>query len=982
MRLLLPAGLTIMKKIILFSFFLSISISVLAQKSTCLVKGKITDSTGKQSLKDASITLLEKKDSAMVKYTLAKTDGNFEINDIPFGNYLLLISFQGYSPLYKEVLFSKENTDINLNTIILNPASNELQGVTVTASPLVVKKDTLDFNANMIKTKPNATAEDLLKKIPGMEVDRDGNVKAQGQSVTRVLVDGKRFFGDDPKLATRNLPPDMIDRVQVIDAQSDQSAFSGFDDGNREKVINFITKKDRRKGYFGKASIGAGSNNRYETSLSANRFNGNRQISFVGGGNNINKQNFSIQDILGSFGGGGGGGRGGGGTSVSIGGGLGAGAFRQGGQSFVSNIGNGGNGIVENWNGGLNYNDAWSKKTSVNGSYFFNNTHVLRDQETATETQLQNKPSQFSNQIVSTNNRNQNHRINLNIETKIDSFTSLIFRPNISFQNSENYNQNQSNTNSGKIINLNDSKSKSNSRNNGMNGSGELLLRHRFKKVGRSMSINFTLGGNENNGSGNSYTTQISFRDASSQPPRFDTIDQKFTSTADGKNFSTNLSYTEPIAKNQLLEFGYNYGNSTTNSSRKTFRFNKTTGQYDIADLNQTNEFENTFETHRGSLNYRYSKKDISFGLGTGIQSAQLGSINSTTGVIINQQQTNFFPNANFSWSKNRMKNLRINYRGSTNQPNATQLQPVFNITNPLFVSGGNPSLRQEFRHNFNIFYNSFDFLKMKNIFASLNFSATQNRIANATTIYNIGDPLPTGILPGILPSGATITQPVNLNGVFNTSAFFNYGFPLKKPKSNLNFSTNTSYNQDVSIINGAKNFNRNFIIGQTVGWVMNLKEKFDFNLSTTTTYNSVRNSLSNLQSQNFFTQLISADMTYTSKKGWIFASDWDITFFTGRSDGFNQTIPLWTPSIAKQLFKKKTGEIRLSVFDVLNKNLNIDRSINDNIIRDVQTVVLKRYFMLTFVYNLRKFGATNQQTPGIMNNFIRRDGQPRMRGN
>jgi hypothetical protein len=270
----------------------------------------------------------------------------------------------------------------------------------------------------------------------------------------------------------------------------------------------------------------------------------------------------------------------------------------------------------------------------------------------------------------------------------------------------------------------------------------------------------------------------------------------------------------------------------------------------------------------------------------------------------------------------------------------------------------------------------------MKNIFASLNFSATQNRIGNNITVYNnTSVTLPTGLATANLPLGSTITEPVNINGVFSSSAFFNYGFPLKKPKSNLNFSTNSSYNQDASIINGIKNFNRNFIIGQTVGWVMNLKEKFDFNLSATTTYNMVRNSSNPTQNQNFLSQLISADMTFTSKKGWIIASDWDITFFSGRSAGFNQTIPLWTPSIAKQLFKKKTGEIRLSVFDVLNRNLNIDRSINDNVIRDVQTVVLKRYFMLTFVYNLRKFGATNQQMPAMMNNFFRRDGQPRTRG-
>lgn len=953
-----------MRPIILFvCFFLSSASLLQAQKTTGSVQGRITDTLNKQSLKDASVTVLNKTDSSLIKFTLAKADGSFEITDLPFGTHLLLVSFQSYGSVYESFTIDRNNPDKRINTIYLQPVSNQLGDVVVKASPIVVKKDTIDFNANMFKTKPNANTEDLLKKLPGMEVDRDGNVKAQGQSVTRVLVDGKRFFGDDPKLATRNLPTDVIDRIQVIDALSDQAAFSGFDDGNREKTINIITKKDRRKGWFGKASVGAGSEGRYENSLSVNRFNGNQQISFIGQGNNTNKQSFSVQDILGSFGGGnlGGGGRGGagGGGVVSIGG-LGGGAFRQAGN-FVSNLGNGGNGIIETWAGGLNYRDVWSKKTEAYGSYFYNNTQVNRVQDRITQNVLSDTSSLFNNQNSVTNNRNQNHRFNFNIETKLDSFSSIIFRPNVSFQESENNVTTNTLGTRNKLINVNNASYTGNSKNKGMSGGGELLFRHRFKTAGRSFSVSANLTASTNDGSGSSYTTQLIYRDP--LPIRFDTLDQRFTSYSDSKNWSSNVSYTEPVGKGQLIELSYNYGNNESKSGRETFRFNKANGLYDIKDTTQTNLFRNTFESHRAGLNYRIQKNQLNFSFGGAVQWASLTSINDSKLTTISQNVVNFFPNANLTWNKNRTKNLRINYRGATNQPSATQLQPVFDLTNPLSVSGGNPSLKPEFRHNFNMFWSSFDVMKQTNFFTSLNFSATQNRIANSTIVYLPGTALPPGIPTGSVQPGAIINIPLNLNGQYSVSGFMNFGFPLKKPKSNLNFGTNGSYNQDVSLINSKKNYNRNLNITQSVTWVMNIKERFDFNLTSRSSFNAVRNTVNSSQNQNFFTQSVDWDMTWSSKSGWMLISDFTLTAYMGRTDGFNRTIPLWTPSIAKQVFKNKSGEVRLSVFDILNKNVFIDRTVSGNTITDVQTVVLKQYFMLSFTYNLRRFGAG--QGPG-----------------
>ncbi|MEN9598709.1 MAG: hypothetical protein RL596_1020, partial [Bacteroidota bacterium] len=316
-----------MKKLFLLFFYILGFLYVQAQ-NTGTLKGKLIDSVGKQILKDASITILDAKDSTLEVFGLTKQDGSFSIENISFGEMIVQIKFAGYETYAKKVNFSKANTRIDLGAVYLKQAANDLGNVTVTQSPMTIKKDTVEFNASSFKTKPNAVMEDLLKKLPGVQVDKDGTVKAQGEQVQRVLVDGKRFFGDDPKLATKNLPPDMIDKIQVFDALSDQSAFTGFDDGNRVKTINITTKKDKRKGYFGRATVGAGASTTegvYDNSVNMSHFNGDMQLTFIGQANNVNKQNFSVQDILGSLGGGNFGGGGGGRGNIAIGGGAAAG---------------------------------------------------------------------------------------------------------------------------------------------------------------------------------------------------------------------------------------------------------------------------------------------------------------------------------------------------------------------------------------------------------------------------------------------------------------------------------------------------------------------------------------------------------------------------------------------------------------------------------------------------------------------------------
>jgi hypothetical protein len=936
-----------MKKLLTGLVFLLVQSHLSAQNMGTL-KGKLIDTLGKQVLKDASVTLLDARDSTLEVFALSKPDGSFLLENIGMGDMLLQVQFQGYEPFSKKITFSKTDYKKDLGLIYLNLAANDLGNVTVTQSPITIKKDTIEFSASAFKTKPNAVMEDLLKKLPGVQVDKDGGIKAQGEQVQRVLVDGKRFFGDDPKLATKNLPPDMIDKIQVFDALSDQSAFTGFDDGNRIKTINITTKKDKRKGNFGRATVGAGGNANeglYDNNINLSHFNGDMQLTLTGQANNVNKQNFSVQDMLGSLGGGGnsgGGGRGGGGGGAVSGGLLGTGS---------------GGGIVNTWAGGLNYKDVWSKKTQVSGSYFFNDQKTYRDQESYTQNLIPGSPdsSIFNKQIQNTVTHNQNNRINLNIEHQFDSSNSLIIRPNISFQHTDSQTDQNTASTKGSAKKLNNSTGSTNRESDGYNAGIEATFRHRFSKKGRTYSIAFNPGRSINDGTSANQSVNAYFNTVT---PYSDTINQRGITNREANTFSTTLSYTEPIGKNQMLEFNYSYNSNINNSGNKTYNFNKTTNQFDVVVPNLTNEFENTFTANRVTLNYRLQNAKYNFSVGTGVQSGDLTSKNISKDSSIQQQFVNFFPTMNFRYDFSKTTNLRIFYNGRTGQPNASQLQPVIDNSNPLNIRTGNPELKQQFIHTFRIMYNSFDLFSQKLVFATINANFTDNDIQNATTF---------------LPNGAQFTKPVNLNGTYNINGFLNYGFPLKKPKSNVNLSLNVGRTQSQTLVNTQSNYTRNTSAGFNASWTTNLKDNFDMNFSSNSNFTFARYSLQPAQNGDFFTQTISAEPTYYSKSGWVISSDFSYIKNTGRSDGYNTSIPLWSASIAKQLFKKKEGEVKFYVFDLLNQNVSVTRNISGNTIQDVSTRVLTRYFMISFTYNLRRFGAQGpQQRNPMMENMFR----------
>jgi Outer membrane protein beta-barrel family/Carboxypeptidase regulatory-like domain len=956
------------------------------------IRGKVVDSASGKDLPYATISVVSAKDSMLIAFTIADTAGHFQLTRITPGKYMLSVSYTGYVPVWQPLpaisatphatsATSPISADgvMELGTILLTDAGS-LRAARVTGKrpPVEVNNDTLEFNAENFKTQPNAVVEDMLKKMPGVTIGDDGAIKINGQTVRRALVNGKEFFTGDIKMATKNLNADAVDKIQVYDRSSDQAAFTGVDDGNSEKTINIKLKKDRNFATFGKMSAGAGiggtpnagsigpfaSASRFDAQANINKFSGDEQLSLLAMGNNTNRQGFTLQDVLNFTGQMSRGARnGGGGIQLQSGGNAGD-------NNGLPVIGLGQNqqGIATTFAGGLNYNNTWDKgRTSLNANYTASHIRLLTNQQSLTQNVIPGNDYNTTDTSGTIQSITQN-RVGAILDQQFDSSFSLRLTPSLTWQHSnkqllENYTS----------YSLPDSLLLNNGNNNNSTTPGafyfttDILLRKRLAKKGRTLSADVNISYNHSTQEATQLSNNMFYQPGSgsgsgsggpgaSSGSGGITLTDSNINELNNRNALTrsiggNITYTEPLGKTSLLALTSFYNVNTGSSDRLAYNYDSTIRKYSLPDTLLIDNFASNYRYAGGGASYRRNWHKVNLTAGITLQAAMLDAMNKSAGNSINQSFTDLLPNALLQYNFSQTKNLRLLYNTYTTQPSVTQLQPVPDLSNPLDITTGNPGLRRSYNQSLTLNYFSAHPATRTNLFFLLNITEVSNAIVQDDSVS---------------PVGARFSTPVNANGVGNILSDVVYGFPLMKLHSRLEVGGQFKYSKNVDFINGATDNSNSMTLRPEFTYSYEGSDKFDLRLTAAVAFISGRYSLQPALNTNYQRQNYGVNMTQYLPFNFSFHNEFNYIINSGRSNGYNSSIPLWNSWLAKSFLHNGRAELKLAVMDLLDRNTGITRDINQGSVVDQRYNVLQRYFLLSFTYSLNKSGLHPKGGPEI----------------
>ncbi len=901
------------------------------------IKGLVTDTLGVE-LPFATVMLLNPKDTTLVNFTRSDEKGAFSFKNVRNAPYLLKISYIGYLPLQQYLNPAAEET-ADLGTVKMKPISTELMEVVIRTAkaPLRIHGDTIEYDASTFKVPPGSTVEDLLRRLPGIEVDADGNIRAQGKDVKRVYVDGKMFFSDDPKSATKNLGAETISKVQVYDEKSEQAKLTGVDDGKKEKAMNLEMKEEFKKGSFGKITAAVGSSDRWAARGNYNRFNTKQQLSFIGFGNNINQTGVNWEDY-GEFKG----------QSTS-------GNYDNGDFGFNSNgdryyrtgsddgvINNfDGRGFTKNFGGGSNFNYD-NKKAKFNLSYFYNQTDLQLDQFGYRQTFL--PEGNFSNSDTTSQQEFRgNHSIGTRFEKDLDSNNVLIVKANARLsKNNKGYRQSQlffddsaEPTNRLGLDNDNDL--------DAWNLNSAAIFRHRFKKKGRSLALSAGYNGNQSDGIENSISINRFFE--------AQTFTQQIRLLNTNNNLTNQLKssalFTEPLSKKWYWETFLNYSQVHNQVDRQATNPLFNNDRVDSLSIfyNQDTRYQ------RAGTSLRYSYKGLNATTGLAMQQINLaGDYARQEGRPlltnpVDRTFNNLVPNADVSYEFANNLNLNFNYGYGITAPNLNDLQPVPNINNPAFRIEGNPNLSPERQHSLSFNVNKWN---------PANFSyfgvGTQYQLYDSQIVYN-------QTIEQIDSIGIrTTTRPDNVSGgnSFNLYSWFN--FPIIKTKLTMNGGPNASFGQTPAFVNGVLNETRSNGYGGNIGLNLTPGQKLIMGLSGDLNFNDLKYSIQKEQNQRIQNHTASASIKWQFADKFFLESNFNYSFYRNDRFGFNRAVPLWNASVRRLLGKSNRLEMRLAAFDLLNRQVNISQTGTQNYVTRVISNTLSQYFMLSVSYNVRGY--------------------------
>ena len=915
-----------MRKFIIGLLFVFVASASFSQSS---IKGVVKDSVENRNLVNTVVSVLSKKDSILVSFARTDKSGNFKIDNVNAGNYILLITHP-YMGDYFDNIEVKPNQHLELGNVHLTPKSKLLSEVIVrSGSPIKIKGDTLVYTADSFKVRPGANVEELLRRLPGISVDKNGQITAMGERVKKVLVDGEEFFGSDPGIATKNLRADAVQEVQVFDKKSDQAEFTGIDDGVRDKTINLKMKK--MAGYFGKVELGGGLKDKYDNAAMANLFQNKRKIAGYGIMSNTGQTNLDWQDAQNY----------GGGPDNMVSG------MTDDGGMFISisgggdeNYGSGRLGIPRNWNGGFHYSNKFNKdKTSFNSGYKYSKVIAPGETRTFSKTFLPDT-SWSSNSISKNYTSTSKHAVNMTMEFNLDSNNSIKWTSrfnNNSTSSRVNFYSEILNEQGDSINNSTRNRFTNTDRNN---VTSSLLWRHKFRKIARTLSINTDFNWSRSKSNDLLYSLN-NFYSGGVLINR-DTTDQEGITDNVNNSISSKISYTEPLKKDFFMEvtYGFTYSN---NKSDRLINIQSINGKYETMVDSLSNFFVFNRTQNTPGLSFRLNKKKHNLTIGSSVDFNNFEKKDLTLGTVTHYNFVNFIPRANYTYKIKQSESLRINYNGSTNAPSLEQLQPTRVNTDPLNVYIGNPDLRHSFRHNISGGYNFYNVLKEKNLFSNMNFSFTDNAFVQSSTID---------------ATGKRTYQTVNADGIYNLNFMLHYGFKIKGLDWRNNIGPSFNLNRSIEFINGVKSINNTKSYTFQLGIDSYKPEKQMIWLSANFSWNDSKSSVNSRASADYWSINLHGSGSKTVAKKFDIGSDIQMQI-RQKDPRFpdNNSFTAWNGFITKRFFKENQFELKFQVNDILNQKRGYSRNFSSYSFTESYYTTLKRFWLLTATWNISKNG-------------------------